>query len=118
MKRPPPPRLASVCLPVKDLKIARAFYCALLGSEPAKEYPAASIIFDAGGVELVLAPDLRRDPPAREGSLLSWTVANIAETVERIAKVGGSLKRGPTREGGSLRATLSDPFGNYVEVTE
>lgn len=120
MRAPMQIRLATVSYPVRDLARARSFYGALLERSPVVA-GSAEVRFMLDGVELQLCVDLRRDPPPKEGVLLTWSVPDLDRAVARAESAGGRcVRRRAAGEDGAptAAATVTDPFGNYVALVE
>jgi DNA-binding transcriptional ArsR family regulator/catechol 2,3-dioxygenase-like lactoylglutathione lyase family enzyme len=101
-----PGRLASVARTVRDVAESVAFYGDLLGMS-CLDRSAMDAVFDIGGVRLLL---LRRDPPSREESVLSFAVRDLPETVASLRASGVEVRdrRSVVPERGD--ATANPPY--------
>jgi predicted enzyme related to lactoylglutathione lyase len=106
-------RLRTISYPVRDLEVAREFYERVFERAPLSA-SAAEVRFDVDWIHLQLVPDLRPNPPVREGILLTWIVPDVDRAIAATEACGGEVvvRRGtPT-----TNATVKDPFGNYVAL--
>ncbi|HET9139746.1 VOC family protein [Actinophytocola sp.] len=71
----------SARLPAQDLARARAFYADKLGLEPVEERPGG-LLYRCGGGSFALYETVNR--PSGQHTQLSWMVADIAATVDRL----------------------------------
>jgi len=114
-----------VAICVHDIEGARSFYAGILGLEEL-ERPAEiagkfrSAWFLLGGTELHVVENQAFEPLASPlGPHMAVTTDDFEATVQRIAETGATFGFGPGRgPDGVMRAVLSDPTGNVVEITD
>lgn len=125
----PPPVLDSADLvafiPTTNVTQAKAFYGSMLGLVMEGESPVA-VTFDANGTTLrtVLVERFTPFP----FTIVGWTVADIAQTVNELTGRGISFERfdGIQQDplgvwkspGGARVAWFKDPFGNTISLTQ
>ncbi|MBK1612007.1 hypothetical protein CKO44_00790 [Rubrivivax gelatinosus] len=117
--------LSAVRLFVDDLRAARAFY----GTQLALPLRAAGpdeawLVFDAGGLDLVVEP-VAVDAAAEERALvgrfsgLSFAVDDIAAAYQRLLAEGVHFCGEPEAQPwGGVLATLVDPAGNSLQLVQ
>ncbi len=100
---------------VGDLAAAKAWYSQVLESTPYFDEPFY-VGFAVGGFELGLIPDGK---PGPGGTVAYWGVADAAQAVERLKKLGATIREPLQEVGGGIKvATVADPFGNSFGVIE
>lgn len=115
-------RLHQVCVPVRNLAAARAFYAEVLQLTPAPAEPgadpgAATCIMRCGGVELRLqeTPDAPAAPCP--GGKLVLEVVSLAQARKALEAAGFPPGATEKTDGGS-RFRVQDPGGTVVEFLE
>ncbi|WP_062437402.1 VOC family protein [Herbidospora daliensis] len=111
---------ATITFWADDLKAAREWYTELLGIEPYFEVPGylewriGDHQAELGVADSRYAPG----PPARPGgAVLHWHVDDVAETLDRLLKLGATPHLPMTDRGeGFVTASVADPFGNVLGV--
>lgn len=125
-------RLNIICLGVKDIVAARAFYQNLFGFVTPQTEPNPPVVFfNNNGSKLELYPleGLAKDineatPPPHLGGFPGITLAYVAKTKEeaddifaRAVKLGGKIAKAPQRVfWGGYSGYLQDIDGYYWEV--
>ncbi len=111
---------------IVDVERAKEFYRDTLGLRLVSEEPPFALVFDANGImlRLVMAKQL---PPAH-GTVLGWSVPDIAATVKDLNQAGVAFERfdGMKQDelgvwaspSGAEIAWFKDPDGNTLSVTE
>ncbi|MCK7498834.1 MAG: VOC family protein [Comamonadaceae bacterium] len=120
-----PMRLSAARLFVDDLRAARTFYGAQLALPLRAASPGdAWLVFDAGGLDLVIEP-VRADAAAEERALvgrfsgLSFAADDIAATHRRPLAAGVPFCAEPEAQAwGGVLATLLDPAGNSLRLVQ
>ncbi len=103
--------MRTVCYPVKDLDLAKAWYTGVFGVAPYFDQPMY-VGFEIGGFELGLYPD---GQPGTPGCTAYWGVDDIDAEVARILEMGASIHTAIQDVGESIRVVeLLDPFGNLL----
>ena len=107
-----------------DIGAAREFYGGVLGLEELERPPEIAAKFRSawyglGTAELHVVENEAFQPlDSPLGPHLAVTVDDFTKTVERIAGQGARFGFGPgVGPDGVLRAVLSDPTGNVIEIT-
>jgi len=107
--------LRTVIYHVKDLPLARTWYAELLKQDPYFDQPFY-VGFSVGGFELGLVPDGSSGPG---GTVAYWGVSAITEAVDRLLKLGATVREPIEDVGGGIKvATVNDPFGNILGVIQ
>ena len=108
-----------------DIDAARAFYAETLGLrelERPAEIAAAfrSAWFLIGSTELHVVENPAFEPLRSPlGPHIAVSTAEFEATVARLQEKGATFQFGPGRAAdGVLRAVLSDPTGNVIEITD
>ena len=110
--------LATVIYQVPDLDRAKAFYTQAFGQAPYFDQPFY-VVFEIGGYELGLHPDLSEGQPGPGGSLAYWRVADIEAAVRHFTAVGATAVAAPKDVGDGIKvASVADPFGNVIGLIE
>lgn len=108
-----------IAMPVGAEDIARAFYSGVLGlaeiEKPAVLAVRGGAWFQCGGAQLHLGADPEFQAARKAHPAL--LVRDFAAFTQQLADQGVALKAEDV-VGGRQRATLSDPFGNRVELIE
>lgn len=110
---------------VSDLAAATSFYERALGLRVGARGPEASyVVFEAGGVDLVVEQVAPTAAPEEQGLVgrftgLSFSVTGIEAACAALQKRGVVFSGLPERQpwGGTL-ATLRDPSGNELQLVE
>ncbi|MGC1422700.1 MAG: VOC family protein [Terracidiphilus sp.] len=113
--------------PTTDPAKARVFYEGALGLRLVADEKPFALVFDANGTMLRVTTvhELKPDP----FTVLGWHVANIEETVDRLAAAGVEFNRYKgvndadprgiwNSPSGARVAWFKDPDGNVLSVTE
>jgi catechol 2,3-dioxygenase-like lactoylglutathione lyase family enzyme len=113
--------------PTTDPAKARAFYEGVLGLRLVADEKPFALVFDANGTMLRVTTvhELKPDP----FTVLGWDVANIEETVDKLAAAGVEFNRYKgvndadsrgiwNSPSGARVAWFKDPDGNVLSVTE
>jgi catechol 2,3-dioxygenase-like lactoylglutathione lyase family enzyme len=111
--------------PITDLQRSRSFYEGVLGLRFISQDPFA-LVMNSNGTMLRLAVVQSLTP--QPFTILGWEVANIAETVAKLANNGVRFKRFPGMQQDSLGiwsspsgarvAWFKDPDGNVLSVSQ
>src|SRR2546430_2998971 len=110
--------LRTVIYPVPDLERAKPWYTKPFGVEPYFEEPCY-VGFNVGGYELGLDPDTKGVAPGAGGAVAYWGVPDVDTAGRHFTAAGATLKAPAQDVGCDIRvATLADPFGNLVGVSE
>ena len=118
--------LDAITMFIDDVARSKAFYSALLGSEPVYEDEGA-VAFQLGGVivnflrELdapeLIEPAAVADASAGARFVLTVSVDNVDEVVTKLRDLGIELLNGPMDRPWGLRtASFQDPDGHIWEV--
>jgi catechol 2,3-dioxygenase-like lactoylglutathione lyase family enzyme len=111
--------------PTTDPAKARAFYEGVLGLRLVADEKPFALVFDANGVMLRVTKVQELNPAPF--TVLGWQVANIEQTVDRLANVGVEFNRYKgvndadprgiwNSPSGARIAWLKDPDGNVLSV--
>jgi predicted enzyme related to lactoylglutathione lyase len=100
---------------VTDLAKAKAWYSQVLEHAPYFDQPFY-VGYSVGGFELGLLPN---GSPGPGGSVAYWGVADAAAAVERLLKLGATIRDPVQDVGEGIRvAAVADPFGNTFGIIE
>lgn len=114
---------------IVDIPRAIGFYRDTLGLRLVSEEPPFAIVFDANGImlRLVISQPSMPFTPA-QGTVLGWSVANIAEAVKDLAARGVHFERFAqipqdergiwTTPTGAKVAWFKDPDGNLLSLSQ
>ena len=110
--------LRTVIYKAPDLARAKTWYRDIFGVTPYFDEPFY-VGFNIGGFELGLDPGGDGQPPGPGGSVAYWGVANLRDTMDRLASAGVAVVS-PLQDVGEgiLVATIADPFGNVIGLIE
>jgi predicted enzyme related to lactoylglutathione lyase len=108
--------IKTVLHPVTDLERAKAVYAALLGVAPLAD-SSYYVGFDAAGQHIGLVPG--GGPQGMTSPVAYWQVADIEAKLAEVAAAGATVKE-PAHDvgGGRLVATVTDPDGNVLGLTQ
>jgi predicted enzyme related to lactoylglutathione lyase len=110
--------LRTVIYHVNDLEKAKAWYASALGFAPYFDQPFY-VGFNVGGYELGLDPSVRADSRVAEDVVAYWGVENIEQSLERLLKLGATIRQEIQDVGDGIRlATVLDPFNNILGIIE
>jgi predicted enzyme related to lactoylglutathione lyase len=110
--------LRTVNYHVGDLARAKAWYSALLSSEPYFDEPFY-VGYNVGGYELGLNPDTATFAPGEGGTITYWGVENADTALARLVELGATVREQVQDVGEGIRlAVVTDPFGNLVGIIE
>jgi len=111
---------------IVDVERAKEFYRDTLGLRLVSEEPPFALVFDANGIMLRLV--MAKQPPPAYGTVLGWSVPDIAACVKDLNQAGVAFVRfeGMTQDelgiwaspSGAKIAWFKDPDGNILSVTE
>jgi predicted enzyme related to lactoylglutathione lyase len=105
----------TIIIPVKDLDAARTLYTALLGVEPAANYPYY-VGYDAGDQHIGLDP---AGHGGAAGPVAYWHTDDIDGEVARLTGAGATVDQPIGNAGGGpRRAVVRDGDGNVFGVIE
>ncbi len=108
--------ITTVLIPVSDLGAAKAMYAALLGVSPQadSEYYVG---FDVAGQHIGLLPG--GGPQGLTSPVAYWLVGDIEAKLAELTAAGATVNE-PASDvgGGRLVATVTDPAGNVVGITQ
>ena len=109
-----------------DSDTAKAFYGDTLGLELSAEEPPHALVFQAG--ETMLRVSLVQEMQPAPYAVLGWSVAEIDDAVDRLARSGVSFERYPhlpqdergiwTASDETKVAWFRDPDGNILSLTQ
>jgi len=111
----------------KNSAKAREFYEGVLGLRLVEDQQPFALVFDANGTMLRVTTVNEHNPAPF--TVLGWSVASIADTVDRLTAAGVEFQRYPgmndsdprgiwTAPGGARVAWFKDPDGNVLSVTQ
>jgi len=108
--------IKTVLVPVSDLERAKAAYTALLGQAPQTDGPYY-VGFDVAGQHIGLLPG--GGPQHLTSPVAYWHVPDIEATLAEMTAAGATVKD-PASDvgGGRLVATVTDPDGNVLGLTQ
>jgi len=108
--------IKTVLVPVSDLEKAKAAYTALLGQAPQTDGPYY-VGFDVAGQHIGLPPG--GGPQHLTSPVVYWHVPDIEATLTAMTAAGATVKD-PASDvgGGRLVATVTDPDGNVLGLTQ
>jgi predicted enzyme related to lactoylglutathione lyase len=108
--------IKTVLHPVTDLERARPVYTALLGVAPEADSPYY-VGFDAAGQHIGLVPG--GGPQGMTSPVAYWEVPDIEAKLAEVTAAGATVKE-PAHDvgGGRLVATVTDPDGNVLGLTQ
>ena len=122
-------RLDHVELIPSDFERSLEFYTAVLGGQLAQRYPiddltlteVAYIKLGDSAVELLRAPSAQAR--ARDGErigyrLMAFEVTDMVQTLTALAGKGITPSWGPVERPAFIRAEITDPDGNAIELRE
>jgi predicted enzyme related to lactoylglutathione lyase len=110
--------LATVIYGVTDLNHAKAWYTAAFQQAPYFDQPFY-VGFNIAGYELGLDPHYTLGKPGAGGTVAYWRVAEIEPAVEHFIAAGATVAAAVQDvEEGIKVATVTDPFGNLIGLTE
>jgi predicted enzyme related to lactoylglutathione lyase len=105
--------LRTICYPVADLAVGKAWYTEVAGKPPYFDEPFY-VGFEINGFELGLIPD---GQPGATGATTYWSVPDVAAELQRLLELGAILRDPVTDVGGGIQvASVLDPFGNVLGV--
>lgn len=107
--------LRTVVYHVTDLAKAKAWYSQVLEQQPYFDQPFY-VGYSVGGFELGLVPG---GSPGPGGSVAYWGVADASAAVDRLQKLGATIREAVQDVGEGIRvAAVADPFGNTFGIIE
>jgi predicted enzyme related to lactoylglutathione lyase len=107
--------LRTALYPAPDLAKAKAWYESVFEKKPYFD-EVFYVGFEIGGFELGLVPDAS---PGDKGAKALWGVDDIEKELERLQKLGVSIKGEIQDVGGGIKVLdIADPFGNLVGLIE
>ncbi len=108
--------IKTVLVPVSDLEKAKAAYTALLGRAPQTDGPYY-VGYDVAGQHIGLLPG--GGPQHLTSPVTYWHVPDIEGTLAALTAAGATVKD-PASDvgGGRLVATVTDPDGNVLGLTQ
>jgi len=107
--------LRTVIYHVTDLAQAKSWYTEVIGHAPYFDQPFY-VGYEVGGFELGLVPDGK---PGPGGTVAYWSVADAAETLQRLQTMGASVREPLQDVGEGIKvAAIADPFGNTLGIIE
>ncbi len=109
------PQLNTLIFPVHDLAAAKAFYTALLGTEPAWDQPYY-VGYEVGGQHLGLDPNGHAQ--GHTSGVGYWSVDDIEAAVAALTEAGGEVRQSPRDVGGRLIALVTDADGNVTGLMQ
>jgi catechol 2,3-dioxygenase-like lactoylglutathione lyase family enzyme len=111
---------------IVDVERAKEFYRDTLGLRLVSEEPPFAVVFDANGIMLRLG--MAKQLPAAHGTVLGWSVPDVAAAVKDLNQAGVAFERfeGMKQDefgiwaspSGARVAWFKDPDGNILSVTE
>ena len=108
--------IKTVLVPVSDLERAKAAYTALLGQAPQTDGPYY-VGFDVAGQHIGLLPG--GGPQHLTSPVAYWQVPDLEATLTEITAAGATVKDPANNVGGGrLVATVTDPDGNVLGLTQ
>ena len=100
-----------------DLAKAKSWYSKILGFEPYFDQPFY-VGFNVGGYELGLDPDPSSSASAG-GVVVYWDIEDADAALKNLLSLGAAERTDVQDVGEGIRvATVLDPFGNILGVTE
>ncbi|HNY12382.1 MAG TPA: SAM-dependent methyltransferase [Candidatus Wallbacteria bacterium] len=109
-------RLKSVIYQVSDIEKAEKWYLKILGKGPAVSNPF-KVVFDIGGVELMLVPKKPEGERGESGCTASWLVDDLDITYKDFINFGATPVTEIRSAFNTHWATFRDPFGNLFTIT-
>ncbi len=108
--------IKTILHPVSDLGRAKAVYTALLGQPPQTDGPYY-VGFDVAGQHIGLVPG--GGPQHLTSPVAYWQVPDIEAALTALVAAGATVKN-PVSDvgGGRLVATVTDPDGNVLGLTQ
>jgi len=108
--------ITTVLHPVSDLASAKAVYRALLGTAPEAD-STYYVGFEAAGQHIGLVPN--GETQDMRSPVAYWQVPDIEAKLAEVTAAGAKVKE-PARDvgGGRLVATVTDPDGNVLGLTQ
>jgi catechol 2,3-dioxygenase-like lactoylglutathione lyase family enzyme len=112
-------RYSFVAITTADLAAARAFWVEGMGFAVNEEETDHHFIVDAGGLRLCVdGPDGDIHRAGSSDPVLGLKVGSLAKTLADLARKGIQPTRGPIAAAKGSWATLQDPDGRTVILTE
>lgn len=102
----------TIIFPASDLAASKAVFTRLLGAEPAADFPYY-VGYEVAGQHIGLDPNGHL-----EGPTVYWTVDDVATAVTGLVAAGATELSGAKDVGGRLIATLKDPHGNVIGLSQ
>jgi predicted enzyme related to lactoylglutathione lyase len=110
--------LRTVIYHVTDLAKAKAWYAAVLETEPYFDQPFY-VGFNVAGYELGLHPGTPGKGEAEHGSVTYWGVAHATSAFARLLDLGARSHSEVQDVGERIKvASVLDPFGNVFGIIE
>ncbi len=110
-------KLRTVVYHVPDIEKAKAWYTAITGISPYFDEPFY-VGFDINGSELGLDPDMTGVITGNT-SVAYWAVEGITERIKTLEAAGATIILPLTDVGGgTMAATVNDPWGNAIGLIE
>ncbi len=107
--------IKTVLHPVSDLEAAKKVYTALLGVEPMADAPYY-VGYEAEGQHIGLVP---KGGPEMASPVAFWQVGDIEAKLAELTAAGASISEAAHEVGGGrLVATVKDPDGNVLGLTQ
>jgi catechol 2,3-dioxygenase-like lactoylglutathione lyase family enzyme len=112
-------RYSFVAITTSNLAAARAFWVERMGFAITEEETGHHFIVDAGGLRLCVdGPDGDMHRTGSTDPVLGLKVSSLAKTLTDLARKGIRPTRGPIAAAKGSWATLQDPDGRTVILTE
>ena len=102
----------TIIFPSSDLDASKAVFTRLLGAEPAADFPYY-VGYEVAGQHIGLDPHGHR-----EGPTVYWTVDDLADALQELLASGATELSGAKDVGGRLIATVKDPHGNVIGLSQ
>jgi predicted enzyme related to lactoylglutathione lyase len=102
----------TIIFPATDLTASKAVFTRLLGAEPIADAPYY-VGYEVAGQHIGLDPHGHR-----EGPTVYWTVDDIEAALAELKEAGATELSGAKDVGGRLIATVKDPHGNVVGLSQ
>jgi catechol 2,3-dioxygenase-like lactoylglutathione lyase family enzyme len=119
MKTDPPSsglfkNVAFVVYPVKDVKIARAFYEGTLGLKVTANWDDQWVEYDIGDGTLAITTADATHQPGRHGATLGLEVVGFAAALTHLKKTAVPILNGPFDSPACRGCIIRDPDGNEI----